>query len=704
MKTPERTYFVSGVCCSTEEVVMRKQLDARVGKDRYSFNPVTSELRVAESVDANTVISTLRLAGFNGRSRNELEREQTFWERHGQAITTGVAALLALAGIVLEQVSLAPVLSRIMLLAAIAVGGWRVFLKAYISVKTRSLDMNFLMSVAVIGALAIDKWSEGAAVIVLFSVSLMLESYSAARTRRAIQSLMALSPTEACVLKNGIETVVPAREVAPGDIVIIRPGEKVPLDGIVTEGRSHVDQSAITGESTPVAKSQGATVFAGSINANGMLQVRVTAQYEETTLARIVHLVEDAQQQRAPVQLFVDRFARIYSPALLVLAVLVAIVPPLFMGQPFSEWIYRALVLLVIACPCALVISTPVTIVSAVTNATRRGVLIKGGKHLETLSQVKAIAFDKTGTLSEGRPRVTDVILLNSLTRDQVLKIIAAMEQYSEHHVAAAVLSEAARHSIEFSDLRVEGFEALPGRGIRGEINGANYLLGNHELIEEMGQCSSKTEEVLEVLTQQGRTAIILGNAIEPLAVIGIADAAREQSKDVLAELDRIGIKHIVMLTGDHEISAQHLAGKVGIENVSANLLPADKVKVVEELKRRHGTVAMVGDGVNDAPALAAASVGIAMGVNGTDAALETADVVLMSDDLGKLPFLFGLSRETMKIIRQNIAIALSLKLIFLFLTVTGIATLWMAVLADDGAALIVILNSLRALSFSEKA
>ncbi len=702
MKTPERTYFVSGVCCSTEEVVMRKQLDARVGKDRYSFNPVTSELRVAESVDANTVISTLRLAGFNGRSRNELERKQTFWERHGQAITTGVAALFALAGIVLEQVGLMPMASRIMLLAAIVVGGWRVFLKAYFAVRTLSLDMNFLMSVAVIGALAIDKWSEGAAVIVLFSVSLMLESYSAARTRRAIQSLMALSPTEACVLKNGIETVVAAREVAPGDIVIIRPGEKVPLDGIVTVGRSHVDQSPITGESTPVAKSQGSTVFAGSINSNGMLQVRVTAQYEETTLARIVHLVEDAQQQRAPVQLFVDRFARIYSPALLVLAVVVAIVPPLFMGQPFSEWIYRALVLLVIACPCALVISTPVTIVSAVTNATRRGVLIKGGKHIETLSQVKAIAFDKTGTLSEGRPRVTDVILLNSLTRDQVLKIVAAMEQYSEHHVAAAVLSEAARHSIEFSDMRVDGFEALPGRGIRGEINGAKYLLGNHELIEEMGRCSSRTEEVLEDLTRQGRTAIILGNSIEPLAVIGIADSAREQSKDVLAELDRIGVKHIVMLTGDHEISAQQLAGKVGIENVSANLLPADKVKVVEELKRRHGTVAMVGDGVNDAPALAAASVGIAMGVNGTDAALETADVVLMSDDLGKLPFLFGLSRETMKIIRQNIAIALSLKLLFLILTVTGMATLWMAVLADDGAALIVILNGLRSLSFNE--
>ena len=698
----KKIYVVSGICCAAEEAIVRKRLDALIGMEHYTFNPITNEL----SLDANDVGATnhLRAAGFGVRSKHELLPNEPFWRRHADAAFTGIAALLGTAGIVLERLEIAALMSHVLLLAAITIGGWKVFLKAFRSARSLTLDMNVLMSLAVIGALFIDKWSEAAAVIVLFALSLMLESYSAARTRRAIQSLIALSPEQASVLKNEKETLVSVKDVVPGDLVVIRPGERVPLDGVVVEGASSVNESPITGESMPVEKIVGAEVFAGAMNERGSLRVRVTKRSENTTLARIAQLVQEAQQKRAPIQGFVDRFASVYTPAVVGLAAVIAVVPPFVLADPFGEWLYRALVLLVIACPCALVISTPVTIVSAVTNAARHGMLIKGGKYIEVMSKVKAIAFDKTGTLTEGKPTVTDIISLNSFSRDEILRLVAAIEHRSEHHLASAVLAEAERNDIPYRNLTLENFESIPGMGVKAAVGGTTYYLGNQALCKEIGYCSPLVERTLKAFSREGKTAVVLGRKREALGIIAVRDTARHQSRDAINNLHRLGIQRLLMLSGDHETTARQLADELGMDQSAAGLLPEEKVKFVSELRAQHGTVAMVGDGVNDAPALAASSVGIAMGVSGSDATLETADVVLMSDDLSRLPHLFALSKKAMCIVMQNVALALSLKLIFLALALSGFATLWMAVLADDGAALIVILNGLRALTYRDSA
>ena len=695
-------FFVAGVCCATEEAQVRKRLDTLIGPESYNFNSVTCELSIHVDVDEHNVIKHLREAGFIARRKSELQEEVTFWQRHKDTITTVAATIFAALGLALEQLDGSVVASKSLLLVAIILGGWKVFIKGFKAAKSLSLDMNFLMSIAVIGAILIGRWGEGAAVIVLFALSLALESYSASRTRRAIQSLMNLSPNQASVLKDGKEVIVPAREISPGDTIIVRPGERVALDGIVVDGSSSVNQSPITGESIPVPKKIGATVFAGSINERGLLRVKVSRDYEDTTLARIIHLVENAQRKRAPVQTLVDKFARVYTPVVLGIAILISIVPPLVYQEQFVEWFYRALVLLVIACPCALVISTPVTIVSAITNAARHGILIKGGKHIETLSALKAIAFDKTGTLTEGKPKITDIVPLNSFPRERIIQLLAAIENRSEHHLASAVLEEADCHSISYAHIHVDDFEAIPGLGVKARIANENYYLGNHRLCEDRNYCSPVVEQTLEAFSREGKTVVIFGREKEAIAIIAIRDRTRQHSKNAINTLRDLGIRHIVMLSGDHEEAAKSLAQEIGIKEYTAGLLPEQKVNAVEDLKAQYGNVAMVGDGINDAPALAASSAGIAMGGNGTDAALETADIVLMSDDLSRLSPLLRLSRKAMSIIKQNITIALSLKLIFLVLSISGVATLWMAVLADDGAALVVILNGLRVLSMKE--
>lgn len=699
-----KTFFVSGVCCTTEEAVLRKTLDELIDPEHYSFNSVTCELSIPRTIDDTLLLRRLREAGLGARSKQDLDREEPFWARHAHLIVTAVAAVLALAGIILEWDVASSVPSHLLLLASIVVGGWTPFRKAYAAIRTLTLDMNVLMTTAVLGALLIGKWEEGAAVIVLYALSLSLEAYSASRTRTAIRSLMRLSPDEATILHNDHEEHVRARDIKPGDIIIIRPGDRIPLDGVVVHGQSYTDESPITGESVPIEKVIGDAVYAGSINEHGSLHVRVTHRSEETTIARIIHLVEEAQQKRAPIQHFVDRVARIYTPAVLAGAILVALVPPLLLQDTFSTWFYRALVLLVIACPCALVISTPVTIVSALTTAARRGILIKGGKYLETLSKVQAIAFDKTGTLTEGRPTVTDVVPLNSLDRNEVLRFIAAIEQRSEHHLAAAVLREAAREGLRTDQVSVDAFEAIPGLGVKASIGGETYYVGNQTLCRERGYHSPLVERSLATFLEQGKTVAVLGRGTEALGIIAIQDTARRQSKDAIRRLRHLGIRHMMVLSGDNEATVRQIAAEVGIDDCEAGLLPLQKVKAVEDFTQRYGTVAMVGDGINDTPALAASSVGIAMGASGTDTALETADVVLMADDVGKLPTLFGLSRKAIEIIKQNIALALSLKLLFLVLSVFGLATLWMAVLADDGAALAVILNGLRILSYKDEA
>jgi Cd2+/Zn2+-exporting ATPase len=698
-----RSFFVSGVCCATEDGIVRKHLAALVGEEGYTFNSLTHELCLSDASKSEAVTQRLNRAGFPARSKEELQQPQSFWELHRDGGATGVATILAVTGMMAEQFGVAEVIVHGLLLSAIVIGGWRVFIRAWKSARTYAFDMNVLLSVAVVGALMIGKWSEGATVIILFAISLMLESYGNARTRRAVQSLMALSPERACVVVNGQEAIIPAKEVVPGQIVLVRPGEHIPIDGLIVDGRSLLDQSVVTGEATPVVRAIGEQVFAGSINGRGFLRVQSTARHEDTTLARIVHLVEAAQLKRAPVQNLVEKFARIYTPFVLVVAVAVAVLPPLIMQASFEEWFYRALVLLVIACPCALVISTPVALVSALTHAARLGILIKGGRQIETLSKVQAIAFDKTGTLTRGRPTVTDIVPLNSLPRERILQIVAALEHRSEHPLASAIVNEAVRHSIEFDQLAVRKFEALPGLGVKAEIDSEQYYLGNHQLCKEQAFSSIEVEQVLERLDREGKTAIILGKRNEALCVLAVRDSIRDQSKPAVNALKALGVRHIILLSGDHETSAQRIADEVGIEEYRGALLPHQKIELVEQLKAQYDTVAMVGDGINDAPAMAASSVGISMGASGAGAALETADVVLMGDDLSRLPLLIRLSRDAMSIIRQNIVIALSLKLLFLLLSVAGMATLWMAVLADDGAALIVIFNSLRMLSISEE-
>ncbi len=698
-----RRYVVSGVCCATEETLLRKSLDASVGSGRYTFSLLSSELRVDPTLGDSEVLRAIRHAGFSGRQSLDHVSPPPGFFRDPLVLTTVIAAICTVGGILGEFLGAPELLARALLLSGIVAGGWHLALKARAALANRVLDMNVLMMIAVFGALGIDRWSEGAAVVVLFSLALLLESYSAARTRRAVQSLMELSPQQACVVRGEREEVVPATEVAPGELLIVRPGEKIPLDGKVLDGLSTVDQAHLTGESLPVEKKPGDAVFAGSLNGRGSLSIRSTHRYEETTLARIIQLIEAAGHKRAPVQRFIDSFARVYTPAVLGVAVLVAVLPPLVVHAEWMVWIYRALVLLVIACPCALVISTPVTLVSALTRGARGGVLIKGGKDLEVLSRTRAVAFDKTGTLTEGRLRVTDVIPLDHRSPGELLQLAAAIEHRSEHVLAGGLMMETRSRGLPYDRARVTRFESLPGRGVAADVDGTTYLLGNRELCREHQFCTPDVIKILDAHEAEGKTTVVLGVRGKALGVIALQDRLRPLTASVMDALRKSGIQHTVVLSGDHETAVARVGHDVGVDAWESGLLPDQKVQRIEALRNQYGVVAMVGDGVNDAPALASASVGIAMGGAGSDAALESADVVLMSDSIEKLPFVFDLSTKAMRIIRQNIAIALTLKLLFFVLALTGTATLWMAILADDGAALLVIVNGLRMLGFGKE-
>jgi len=578
---------------------------------------------------------------------------------------------------------------------AIIAGGMYTVRRAFSAARMFSLDINVLMLLAVAGAMAIGEWEEGATVIFLFALAQLLEARSMARARHAIRALMDLSPADALVHRDGADRRVPVDLVAIGETLVVRPGEKIPLDGKVISGQSPVNQAPITGESLPVEKGPGDDVFAGTINGRGALEVGVTRLRRDTTLAHIVNLVETAQASRAPVQLFVDRFARYYTPAVIALAAALVVVPPLA-GGSFSEWTYRGLVLLVISCPCALVISTPVSVVSALAAAAREGVLIKGGVHLERTGAVRCVAFDKTGTLTRGAPRVVDVIPLQDTRSDEILRIAAAVEARSEHPIAHAIVKHAVGAGVPLQSSI--GSHSLPGLGAEGQVDGRRALVGNHRLFEDRGLCTPEIHEGLDRIAANGQTAVLVAANDRALGIISVADETREAGRIAIEMLRRQGVKHVVMLTGDHQGTALGIARELGVDEVRAELMPEDKVRAVQDLRRTYGVVAMVGDGVNDAPALAAADVGIAMGVAGTDAALETADVALMADELLKIPFTVRLSRATLRNIKTNVAISLSLKAVFRVMAVAGVATLWMAVLADMGASLFVIANGLRLL------
>ncbi|CAH0344268.1 Cadmium-transporting ATPase [Bacillus sp. CECT 9360] len=586
--------------------------------------------------------------------------------------------------------------------ASILIGGYSLFIKGLKNLSRFKFDMNTLMTVAVIGAAAIGEWGEGATVVILFAISEALERYSMDKARQSIESLMDIAPKEALIRRGHDEMMVHVDDIQVGDIMIVKPGQKVAMDGVVVKGTSTLNQAAITGESVPVAKTIDDEVFAGTLNEEGLLEVQVTKRVEDTTLSKIIHLVEEAQAERAPSQAFVDKFAKYYTPGIIILAVLLAIVPPLLFGGDWSEWIYQGLAVLVVGCPCALVVSTPVAVVTAIGNAAKNGVLIKGGVHLEEAGSLKVIAFDKTGTLTKGVPAVTNMVTYHG-NENELLTFTAAIEKGSQHPLASAIMRKAEENGLNFNDVAIEEFQSITGKGIKAKVNNVLYYVGSPNLFTELHQSiRDEIKEEISMMQTQGKTVMVLGTENEVLALIAVADEMRESSKEVIRKLHQIGIEKTVMLTGDNQRTAEAIGREVGVSDIRADLLPEDKLTFIKELRRKHQSVAMVGDGVNDAPALAASTVGVAMGGAGTDTALETADIALMSDDLSKLPYTIKLSRKALGIIKQNITFSLAIKVVALLLVVPGWLTLWIAIFADMGATLLVTLNSLRLLKIKE--
>lgn len=585
---------------------------------------------------------------------------------------------------------------------AMVAGGWFLLPKAWAAVRKFRPDINLLVVIAAVGASIIGEWVEASAVVFLFGVAEWLEGWADRRARRATRALLELAPQTARMMRDGRLVEVPVDQVGVGKIIAVASGMSVPLDGVVVTGESAVNQAPITGESVPVDKRAGDPVFAGTINGEGSLEVKVTKAAGDTTLARIIRLVTEAQEQKAPTQRFVDVFARYYTPTVTVVALLIFLIPPLAMGGEWSVWLYRACVLLIIACPCALVISTPVSIVAGLTALARRGVLVKGGAHLETIGRLKALAVDKTGTITEGKPKVQGVEPVGPATESDVLRIAAAIDDHSAHPLAKAVVVHAHERQIAFP--RAENYQARSGRGAEGRVDGHDYFVGNHRFTHELGVCSDDVERRLAAVEERGLSVVVVGHRPhdgckgEVLGIIAVGDTLRPNAKAAVADLHAAGVAEVVMLSGDNQRTADYIARQVGIDVARGDLLPDQKVEAVKALREKHVVVGMVGDGVNDAPAMATASIGIAMGAAGTDAAIETADIALMQDDLGKIADSIRLGRRTRGIIYFNITFALALKAVFLVLTLLGHASLWFAILADTGATLLVIANALRLL------
>lgn len=635
------------------------------------------------------------------RAENEKAAErEPFWKQRENYKVYISAVLLVISWFLSMQYGEDHIYPKIGYAAAVLIGGYTLFQKGLKNLARLKFDMSTLMTIAIIGAAIIGEWGEGAMVVILFAISEALERYSMDKARQSIESLMDIAPKEALIRRGTEELMVHVDDIQIGDVMIVKPGQKLAMDGIVINGTSTLNQAAITGESVPAAKTVNDEVFAGTLNEEGLLEVKVTKRVEDTTIAKIIHLVEEAQGERAPSQQFVDKFAKYYTPAIIVLAILIAAVPPLF-GGDWNDWIYQGLAALVVGCPCALVVSTPVAVVTAIGNAARNGVLIKGGIHLEEAGALKAIAFDKTGTLTKGVPAVTDVIAYTGNEID-LLKITAAIEKGSQHPLASAIMRKAEENGSDFNSVQVEGFLSITGKGIKAIVNGVLHYVGSPNLFEELhGTIDHDKMQQITELQQQGKTVMVLGTESEILSLIAVADEMRESSKPVISKLNSMGIE-TVMLTGDNQRTANAIANQAGVMEIKADLLPEDKLTFIKELRANHHRVAMVGDGVNDAPALAASTVGVAMGGAGTDTALETADIALMSDDLSKLPYTIKLSRKALGIIKQNITFSLAIKALALLLVVPGWLTLWIAIFADMGATLLVTLNSLRLLRIKE--
>jgi len=697
--------------CAEEVTLLKRELLPMVGsEERLGFDVLNGKLVVERpaKVSEADILSAIERTGLKAepwQDKSQSRDDLSFWQRHQRLVLTAVSGVCGLAGLVVQLVAgesaVVPVTAIALYSTGIAAGLLMVLPKAWRSLVSLRPDMNLLMSVAVVGAVLIGEWFEGATVAFLFSFSLLLESWSVWRARRAIASLMDLSPPTAHLRdKAGHVSDVAPKEVPVGSTVIVRPGEKIPLDGLVSEGASSVNQAPITGESVPVEKENGDEVFAGTINGDGLLEIETTKAADDTTLARIIKMVGDAGSKRAPSEKWVEKFAAVYTPAVMIVALLMLVIPPLAFGEEWAVWLYRSLVLLVIACPCALVISTPVSVVASLAAAARNGVLIKGGVFVEMPAQLNAIAMDKTGTLTQGAPTVVDVVPMNGHDETELLTRAGALELNSNHPLARAIVEETKQRGMTIP--AAERFATIQGKGASGVINGKPYWLGSHRYLEDRGQETPEVHNQLEAMQGAGRTVVVVGNDEHVCGFITLADAIRKETREAIHQLHEAGVKQIVMLTGDNAGTAQAIAKEAGIDEVHAELLPEDKVSAVERLVEEYQFVAMIGDGVNDAPALARASLGLAMGAAGSDAAIETADIALMSDDLAKLPWLIHHSRRTLRIIRQNIAFSLAVKVLFVILTFAGFASLWAAIAADMGASLLVIGNGLRLLKSTQ--
>lgn len=695
-------FSVPGLDCPAEEQLIRNALHKLNEIEKLEFNFIRQELSVTHTFDAldpiQDAIAAIGMEAFE-RQKN-LTNSVKVKLPLKQLIIISLALALAISAEVLGY--LLPKQDGMIMgfsLLAVLLTGKETLRKGLIAIRNLTLNINFLMIVAISGAFAIGEWPEAAMVTALFALAELIERYSLDKARHAIDALTSMAPATALVKTvTGEWQTLNVEEIAFDSIVRVKPGERIALDGILISGQSSVNQAAVTGESIPVTKQTGDVVYAGTLNERGSFDFQVSATADATLLAKIIYTVESAQAIKAPTQRFVDNFARIYTPLMVILAVLIATIPPLFFAAPFYEWLVKALVVLVIACPCALVISTPVTVVSALAAAAKLGLLVKGGSYLEAGHKLKAIAFDKTGTLTQGKPVVTDVINLDNT--QQPLWIAASLNATSEHPIAGAILDKAKlnQHLAKLAD--VSQFEAIAGKGVYGVINQSEYWVGNHSLVHDSSVCNAEVERILDKLEQAGKTTVVVMTKYGVVGIIAVADKVRSSSAAAIAALKKAGIT-TVMLTGDNIITANAIGQTLGIDQVHANLLPVDKMDLVKKLTARYGSVGMVGDGINDAPALASADIGFTLGANSTDIAIETADIVLMDENLTKIADFVLLSKKTLRVLTQNISLAIGVKLIFLTLAFLGLANLWMAVFADMGTSLLVIFNGLRILNTS---
>lgn len=697
-KMTEKTYRIEGLSCTNCAGKFEKNVKQLPGVTSATVNFGASKI----SVEGQTTIEELEEAGAfeNLIIRDDQENDEQVRSKES-FIKRNIALIISLGFIlvaVISQLSLGEdhLLTKALYILAIIIGGFDLFKEGFSDLIKLDFSMESLMTIAIIGAAFIGEWAEGSIVVILFAISEALERFSMDKARQSIRSLMDIAPKEALIRRNNVEQLVRVDKIDIDDIMIIKPGQKIAMDGLVINGHSSVNQAAITGESVPVEKQLDDEVFAGTLNEEGVLEVKVTKKVTDTTIAKIIHLVEEAQGERAPAQAFVDKFAKYYTPFIIIMALLIVVVPPLFFGGDWNKWLYQGLSILVVGCPCSLVISTPVSIVSAIGNAAKNGVLVKGGVYLEEIGHLRAIAFDKTGTLTKGKPVVTDFIATSSETDINYLSIISSLESLSQHPLASAILNEADKTNVDYKSIQIEDFQSITGKGLTGIHQNIRYYIGSPKLFSASVIEETAVKVQYRPFQEQGKTAMYFGTDEQILGVIAVADEVRDSSAAVISELHKLSIEHTIMLTGDNTKTAESIGKQLGVTEIKGDLMPQEKLDSIKALRTTYNKVAMVGDGINDAPALAASTVGIAMGGAGTDTALETADVALMGDDLQKLPFIVRLSRQTLKVIKQNITFSLGIKLLALLLVIPGWLTLWIAIVADMGATLLVTLNGLR--------